>query len=75
MHSCSGILGELSVMVQASLMVRDRLGLALLHTYVAVKVFEGLDVDKENFDEYATCYEISQLLHRLGGGRTVGNLY
>ena len=64
---CSGILGELSVMVQASPMVRDRLGPALLHTYAAVKVFEGLDVDKEDFDKYAARYEISQLLHRLWG--------
>ena len=62
---CSGILGELSVMVQASPMVRDRLGPALLHTYAAVKVFEGLDVDKEDFDKYAARYEITQLLHRL----------
>ena len=52
-------------MVQASPMVRDQLGPALLHTYAAVKVFEGLDVDKEDFDKYATRYEISQLLHRL----------
>ena len=58
-------MSELSVMVQASPMVRDRLGPALLHTYAAVKVFEGLDVDKENFDKYATRFEISQLLHRL----------
>ena len=58
-------MSELSVMVQASPMVRDRLGPALLHTYAAVKVFEGLDVDKENFDKYATKFEISQLLHRL----------
>ena len=46
-------------------MVRDRLGPALLHTYAAVKVFEGLDVDKEDFDKYAARYEITQLLHRL----------
>ena len=39
-------------MVQASPMVRDQLGPALLHTYAAVKVFEGLDVDKEDFDKY-----------------------
>ena len=64
-HFSRGILSELSVMVQASPMVRDRLGPALLHTYAAVKVFEGLDVDKENFDKYATRFEISQLLHRL----------
>ena len=63
----SGIFGELSVMVQASPMVRDRLGPALLHTYAAVKVFEGLDVDKEDFDKYATRFEITQLLHRLWG--------
>ena len=46
-------------------MVRDRLGPALLHTYAVVKVFEGLDVDKEDFDKYAARYEITQLLHRL----------
>ena len=50
----SGILGELSVMVQASPSVRDKLGPALLHTYAAVNVVEGLDVDKENFDKFAT---------------------
>ena len=50
----SGILGELSVMVQGSPSVQDKLGPALLHTYAAVSVVEGLDVDKENFDKYAT---------------------
>ena len=59
------ILDELSVMVQKSPMVWDRLGSALLHTYAAVKGFEGVDVDKEDFDKYVTRYEISQLLHRL----------
>ena len=52
--SRSGILGELSVMVQGSPTVQDKLGPALLHTYAAVSVVEGLDVDKENFDKYAT---------------------
>ena len=39
-------------MVQASPTVQDHLGPALLHTYAAVNVVEGLDVDKENFDKY-----------------------
>lgn len=60
-----GILGELSVMVQASPTVQDHLGPALLHTYAAVNVVEGLDVDKESFDKYATRYEIALLLDRL----------
>ena len=41
-------------MVQGNPTVRDNLGPALLHTYTAVRVFEGLDVDKENVDKYAT---------------------
>lgn len=41
-------------MVQGNPSVRDNLGPALLHTYAAVSVFEGLDVDKENFDKYTT---------------------
>lgn len=63
--SWGGILGELSVMVQGNPSVRDNLGPALLHTYAAVSVFEGLDVDKENFDKYTTRYEVTQLLLRL----------
>lgn len=39
-------------MVQGSPTFQDRLGPALLHTYSAVGVVEGLDVDKENFDKY-----------------------
>ncbi len=53
-HPHSGILAELSVLVQASPSVRDKLGPALLHTYAAVSVVEGLDVDKESFDKFAT---------------------
>ena len=34
--------------------MRDHLGPALLHTYAEVNVVEGLDVDKEDFDKYAT---------------------
>lgn len=60
-----GILGELSAMVQGNPSVRDNLGPALLHTYAAVSVFEGLDVDKENFDKFTTRYEVTQLLQRL----------
>ncbi len=41
-------------MVQGNPTVREHLGPALLHTYVAVAVFEGLDVDKEEFDKYST---------------------
>ena len=52
-------------MVQASPTVQDHLGPALLHTYAAVNVVEGLDVDKESFDKYATRYEIALLLDRL----------
>ena len=51
-----GFLGELSTVVQASPLVQDHLGPALLHTYTAVHVVEGLDVDKEDFDKYATRY-------------------
>ena len=40
--------------MQASPTVRDHLGPALLHTYAEVNVVEGLDVDKEDFDKYAT---------------------
>ncbi len=53
-HDCRGLLGELSAVVQASPTVQDHLGPALLHTYSAVHVVEGLDVDKENFDKFAT---------------------
>ena len=49
----SGISGDLSATVHASPTVRDHLGPALLHSYVAVSVVEGLDVDKENFDKYS----------------------
>ena len=54
LHHHSGILGELSAIVQASPTVRDHLGPALLHTYAEVNVVEGLDVDKEDFDKFAT---------------------
>ena len=33
--------------------VQTKLGPALLHTYAAVDVIEGLDVDKEEFDKFA----------------------
>ncbi len=55
---CSGIRGELSALVQASPSVRDKLGPALLHTYAAVSVIEGLDVDKESFDKFSTRYTV-----------------
>ena len=45
--------------MQASPTVRDHLGPALLHTYAEVNVVEGLDVDRENFDKYATRSTIS----------------
>ena len=62
-----GILGELSVMVQGNPSVRDNLGPALLHTYAAVSVFEGLDVDKENFDKYTTRWVWSSgMYHKVG---------
>jgi hypothetical protein len=64
-QSWGGILGELSAIVQASPTVRDHLGPALLHTYAEVNVVEGLDVDKEDFDKFATRFEIARLLLRL----------
>ena len=39
--------------MQGSPSFQARLGPALLHTYSAVGVVEGLDVDRENFDKYA----------------------
>ena len=33
-------------------MVKEHLGPALLHTYVAVDTAEGVDVDKEDFEKY-----------------------
>ena len=49
----SGIRGELAAMVQGSPAFQSRLGPALLHTFAAVGVVEGLDVDKEDFDKYS----------------------
>ena len=45
-------------MVQASPMVRDQLGPALLHTYAAFKVFEVLDVEVR--DQSATPSPLKQ---------------
>ncbi len=53
---CSGVLGELSAMVQGSPAFQGRLGPALIQTYSAVGFFEGLDVDKEDFDKYSARY-------------------
>ena len=52
----SGVLGELSAIIQGSPAFQGRLGPALLQTYSAVGFFEGLDVDKEDFDKYAARY-------------------
>lgn len=43
-------------MVQGSPAFQGRLGPALLHTFSAVGVIEGLDVDKEDFDKYSARY-------------------
>jgi ubiquitin-protein ligase len=60
--SWGGIHGELSAMVQGSPSFQGQLGPALLHTFSAVGVVEGLDVDKENFDKYTARYDMTQLL-------------
>lgn len=36
--------------------VKEHLGPALLHTYVAVDTAEGVDVDKEDFEKYGARY-------------------
>ena len=48
----SGIAGNLSATVHGSPMVKEHLGPALLHTYIAVDTAEGVDVDKEDFEKY-----------------------
>lgn len=40
-------------MVQGSPAFQGKLGPALLQAYSAVGFFEGLDVDKEDFDKYS----------------------
>ena len=36
--------------------MREHLGPALLHTYIAVDTAEGVDVDKEDFEKYGARY-------------------
>ena len=52
--------------------MRDHLGPALLHTYAEVNVVEGLDVDKEDFDKYATRWERGREEGEGEGGRKRG---
>lgn len=48
----SSVHSQLASIVHACPAVQEHLGPALLHTYAAVDVIEGLDVDKENFDKF-----------------------
>lgn len=48
----SDIRNQLAAIVHTSPAVRENLGPALLHTFAAVDVVEGLDVDKEDFDKF-----------------------
>ena len=49
----SGVMSELAAMVHSCPAVRSKLGPALLRSYVAVDVVEGLDVDRDEFDKYS----------------------
>lgn len=55
----SGIEGDLVACVAMCSAVREKLCPALLHTYCAVDIVEGLDVDKEEFDKFSARYEHS----------------
>lgn len=48
----SGVMSDLEAMVHTCPSVQEKLGPALLRTYVSVDVVEGLDVDKDTFDKY-----------------------
>ncbi|XP_073231634.1 ubiquitin conjugation factor E4 B-like [Porites lutea] len=61
----SGIEGDLVACVAMCPAVRDKLCPALLHTYCAVDIVEGLDVDKEEFDKFSARFEIVKLLEIL----------
>jgi ubiquitin-protein ligase len=56
---------DLSSVVHTCPSVQESLGPALLHTYAAVDVIEGLDVDKEEFDKYGSRFEITCLIENL----------
>lgn len=62
--SYSGIEGDLVACVAMCPAVRDKLCPALLHTYCAVDIVEGLDVDKEEFDKFSARYEHSVVKSR-----------
>ena len=53
----SGIMSDLAAMVHTCPSVQNKLGPALLRTYVSVDVVEGLDVDKDTFDKFGTRYD------------------
>lgn len=61
----SGVMSDLEAMVHTCPSVQEKLGPALLRTYVSVDVVEGLDVDKDTFDKYGARVEIGELLKRL----------
>ena len=63
--SYSGIEGDLVACVAMCSAVREKLCPALLHTYCAVDIVEGLDVDKEEFDKFSARYEHSVVKSRF----------
>lgn len=67
----SGIEGDLVACVAMCSAVREKLCPALLHTYCAVDIVEGLDVDKEEFDKFSARYEHSVVKsHKKGNANT-----
>eukprot|EP00117_Sycon_ciliatum_P046288 scpid21219/ scgid2547/ Ubiquitin conjugation factor E4 B; Ubiquitin fusion degradation protein 2; Ufd2a len=61
----SGVHTELASIVHTSPTVQTQLGPALLHTYAAVDLVEGLDVDKEDFDKFGARAHIQKLLKHM----------
>lgn len=53
----SGIEGDLVACIAMSPLIREKLAPALIHTYCSVDIVEGLDVDKEEFDKFASRFE------------------
>lgn len=61
----SGIEGDLVACIAMSPLIREKFAPALIHTYCSVDIVEGLDVDKEEFDKFASRFEIVKLLESL----------
>ena len=43
--------------IAMSPLIREKFAPALIHTYCSVDIVEGLDVDKEEFDKFASRFE------------------